>query len=86
MAILKFRVQYEEDDSVYRDIAIRHTHSFFQLHDAILAGGKKAQTTRYLKVTCTCCGWQARVTAKHLEGRTLRCPDENCEGELGQAA
>ncbi|RYY67428.1 MAG: hypothetical protein EOO12_01155 [Chitinophagaceae bacterium] len=36
MAILKFRVQYEEDDSVYRDIAIRHTHSFFQLHDAIL--------------------------------------------------
>ncbi|RYZ24249.1 MAG: hypothetical protein EOO16_01550 [Chitinophagaceae bacterium] len=36
MAILKFRVQYEEDDSVYRDIAIRHTHTFFQLHDAIL--------------------------------------------------
>lgn len=36
MAILKFRVQYEEDDSVYRDIAIRHTHNFFQLHDAIL--------------------------------------------------
>ncbi|TCJ16570.1 hypothetical protein EPD60_07440 [Flaviaesturariibacter flavus] len=36
MAILKFRVQYEDDDSVYRDIAIRHTHTFFQLHDAIL--------------------------------------------------
>jgi len=36
MAILKFRIQYEEDDSVYRDIAIRHTHSFFHLHDAIL--------------------------------------------------
>jgi hypothetical protein len=36
MAILRFRVQYEEDDSVYRDIAIRHTHTFFQLHDAIL--------------------------------------------------
>ncbi|GAA4322962.1 IS1096 element passenger TnpR family protein [Flaviaesturariibacter amylovorans] len=36
MAILKFRVHYEEDDSVYRDIAIRHNHTFFQLHDAIL--------------------------------------------------
>ena len=36
MAILKFRVYFEEDDSVYRDIAIKHTHSFFQLHQAIL--------------------------------------------------
>ena len=26
----------EEDDSVYRDIAIRHTQSFFDLHEAIL--------------------------------------------------
>jgi hypothetical protein len=51
-----------------------------------LAGGKKTQTTRYLKVACTCCDWTARVTAKHLEGRTLRCPDEDCEGALEQAA
>ncbi len=36
MAILKFRVYFEEDDSVYRDIAIRHTQSFLQLHQAIL--------------------------------------------------
>ena len=36
MAILKFRVYFEEDDSVYRDIAIRHTQSFFELHEAIL--------------------------------------------------
>jgi len=36
MAILKFRVYFEEDDSVYRDIAIRHTQSFFNLHEAIL--------------------------------------------------
>jgi Plasmid pRiA4b ORF-3-like protein. len=36
MAILKFRVYLEEDDSVYRDIAIRHKQSFFELHDAIL--------------------------------------------------
>lgn len=53
-----------------------------QLNDMVLGGGKKTQTTRYLKVTCDCCGWQARVTAKHLEGRTLRCPDEDCEGSL----
>jgi hypothetical protein len=36
MAILKFRVYLEEDDSVYRDIAIRHTQSFYELHEAIL--------------------------------------------------
>lgn len=36
MAILKFRAYYEEDDSVYRDVAIRHTQSFFELHEAIL--------------------------------------------------
>lgn len=36
MAILKFRVYYEEDDSVYRDIAIKHKQSFLDLHKAIL--------------------------------------------------
>ncbi len=36
MAILKFRIYLEEDDSVYRDIAIRHTQSFYDLHEAIL--------------------------------------------------
>lgn len=36
MAILKFRVYFEEDDSVYRDIAIKHTQTFFALHEAIL--------------------------------------------------
>jgi Plasmid pRiA4b ORF-3-like protein len=36
MAILKFRVYFEEDDSVYRDVAIRHTQHFLQLHQAIL--------------------------------------------------
>ncbi len=36
MAILKFRVYFEEDDSVYRDVAIRHTQTFLQLHQAIL--------------------------------------------------
>ncbi len=36
MAILKFRIYFEEDDSVYRDIAIKHTQTFFDLHQAIL--------------------------------------------------
>ncbi len=36
MAILKFRVYLEEDDSVYRDVAIRHKQSFFELHEVIL--------------------------------------------------
>lgn len=36
MAILKFRIYLEEDDSVYRDIAIRHKQSFFDLHESIL--------------------------------------------------
>lgn len=36
MAILKFRIYLEEDDSVYRDIVIRHTQNFQELHFAIL--------------------------------------------------
>ena len=36
MAILKFRVYLEEDDSVYRDVASKHTQSFFELHEVIL--------------------------------------------------
>jgi hypothetical protein len=36
MAILKFRAYYEEDDSVYRDIIIKHTQNFQDLHYAIL--------------------------------------------------
>jgi hypothetical protein len=36
MAILKFRIYFEEDESVYRDVAIRHTQTFKDLHDIIL--------------------------------------------------
>lgn len=36
MAILRFRVYFEEDESVYRDVVIRHTQTFQDLHDAIL--------------------------------------------------
>lgn len=47
---------------------------------------KLKQPSRYLKAVCDCCGWQARVTAKHLRGRDLRCPDAHCEGALEEAA
>src|SRR5689334_23706147 len=36
MAILKFRVYFEEDESIYRDIVIRHTQNFQNLHEVIL--------------------------------------------------
>ena len=50
MAILKFRVYLEEDDSVYRDVAIRHKQSFFELHEVILKSfdfDSKHQATFY---------------------------------------
>lgn len=36
MAILKFRIYLEEDESVYRDVVIRHTQTFKELHESIL--------------------------------------------------
>lgn len=36
MAILKFRIYFEEDESIYRDVVIRHTQSFRDLHEIIL--------------------------------------------------
>ncbi|HMO32256.1 MAG TPA: hypothetical protein PKE63_08285 [Lacibacter sp.] len=36
MAVLRFRVYWEEDDATYRDIVIRHTQHFKDLHEAIL--------------------------------------------------
>jgi Plasmid pRiA4b ORF-3-like protein len=50
MAILKFRIYFEEDDSVYRDVAIRHTQNFQELHFAILKSyefDNKHQATFY---------------------------------------
>jgi hypothetical protein len=38
MAILRFRIYFEEDESVYRDVVIRHSQTFQQLHEAILKG------------------------------------------------
>ncbi len=50
MAVLKFRIYFEEDDSIYRDIAIKHTQTFFDLHNAILGSfefDNKHQATFY---------------------------------------
>lgn len=50
MAVLKFRVYLQEDESVYRDIAIKHTANFKELHQAILIAyefDNKHQATFY---------------------------------------
>ena len=50
MAVLKFRAYLEEDEAVYRDIAIKHTHHFLDLHNQILKAyefDNKHQATFY---------------------------------------
>ena len=36
MAVFKFRIYFEEDDSVYRDIVVKHNQHFSDLHQIIL--------------------------------------------------
>lgn len=48
--ILKFRIYFEEDDSIYRDIVIKHSQDFKDLHEAILKAfefDNKHQATFY---------------------------------------
>ena len=46
----------------------------------------KPQASRYLKTACDCCGWTARVTAKHLKAADiLACPVPTCGGDLKRA-
>ena len=50
MAVLKFRAYYEEDDSVYRDVVVKHTQTFQDLHQVILKAfefDNKHQATFY---------------------------------------
>lgn len=51
-------------------------------HSAInpAESGVKKQTTRLLKAECEVCGFIFRATAKHLDSKALRCPDESCDG------
>ena len=36
MAILRFRIYWEEDESIYRDVAVKHVQTFLDLHHIIL--------------------------------------------------
>ena len=36
MAVLKFRVYWEEDDAIYRDVLVKHSQNFQDLHTIIL--------------------------------------------------
>ncbi|AYD48091.1 IS1096 element passenger TnpR family protein [Arachidicoccus soli] len=50
MALLKFRVYFEDDYGVYRDVVIKHTQNFKQLHTCILSAygfDQKHQATFY---------------------------------------
>lgn len=50
MAVLRFRIYFEEDDSIYRDVAIRHVQNFEDLHRTILKAyefDSKHQATFY---------------------------------------
>lgn len=40
------------------------------------------QTNRHVKLSCDACDWQCRTTRKHYEGKTLTCPDLDCNGTL----
>jgi hypothetical protein len=50
MAVFKLRIYWEEDDAVYRDIVIKHTQHFLDLHQCILKAyefDSKHQATFY---------------------------------------
>ena len=71
MAILRFRIYWEEDESIYRDIVIKHQQPFSELHKAILTGyefDSKHQATFY------------RSNDQRMRGREIsleKYPDQN---------
>ncbi len=56
MAVLRFRAYYEEDDSVYRDIVIKHKQTFANLHNAILKATNLIINTRQPSTAVTIAG------------------------------
>lgn len=50
-----------------------------------MSQGKPKQATRYLKTSCSSCGWTCRATRKHLHAGPLQCPTA-CGGGLEVAA
>jgi len=70
MAILKFRVYFEEDESIYRDILIKHTQTFLDLYTTILSSWEfdsKHQATFYRSND----KWQRgrEITLEQYEGK-----------------
>lgn len=46
------------------------------------ASGVKKKATYLLKATCGTCEFTFRATAKHLNGKSLICPDADCGGTV----
>ena len=75
MAVLKFRIYFEEDDSIYRDVAVKHTQTFLQLHQIILKAyefDSKHQATFYRSND----QWQRgrEISLAKYEGRNYKAP------------
>jgi len=75
MAVLRFRVYWEEDDAVYRDIVIRHTQHFGELHQCILKAfefDNKHQATFFRSNE----HWQRgrEISFDQYEGRAYKVP------------
>ncbi len=73
MAVLKFRIYFEEDDSIYRDVAVKHTQTFLQLHQIILKAyefDNKHQATFYRSND----QWQRgrEISLAKYDGRTYK--------------
>ena len=75
MAILKFRIYFEEDESVYRDVAIRHTQTFFDLHETILKAYEFDNKHKALFSAAMIIGsGDGRSVLKNMIRNIKRCP------------
>ena len=74
MAVLKFRVYWEEDDAIYRDVLVKHTQNFQDLHTIILKAfefDQKHDATFYRSNDT----WQrGREISKEVYDRTYKVP------------
>jgi hypothetical protein len=73
MAVFRFRIYWEEDDAVYRDVVIRHTQHFSDLHHCILKAfefDSKHQATFYRSNE----HWQRgrEITSEIYEGHSYK--------------
>jgi hypothetical protein len=73
MPIYRFRIYFDEDESVYRDVAIRHNQTFLDLHQQILKSfefDSKHRATFHRSND----NWQQgrEITCERYEDRTYR--------------